>query len=517
MRGEPVRGGAYAGGGVTSGVRRVVVVGRDAALWLTALALHRALGRTGVAVEAVELPSLLREVDVYSAVPSLAGLHRLLGFDEAALLRACSGVPVLGQRFAGWSRSHPDFIHAYDTGRIAFDDVDFLQYWISARGQGLKVAFEDFSPGAAAAKQGRVAAPDAGPGALPPPASGRHLDAKAYADFAKRRALAGGVMHRSGMLASVDRMGDRIAAMTLEGGDAVTGDLFIDASGSEAALIGDMPGAEFESWSEWLGVDRVVASSAPALRPMPAFAQIAAFSAGWIGLFPLRDRTGVIMSFKSGPLSDEDMLRAAAGITGLRPEGDAVAAPLAPGMRRRSWIGNCVAIGDAAAALEPLDAVQLHFIHVGISNLVALFPVSSDRMPEAQAYSDAVARHASNVRDFQIAHYRLNGRVGEPFWDGARAAVGPPGLDAKIGLFASRGLVSLYDDEAFQEQNWAANFIGHGLIPRAHDPLVDRMPPEEQIESIKRLLGSIAHEVRTMPTIEAYPAAGAAPYPARPA
>ena len=505
---------------MTSGVRRVVVVGRDAALWLTALALHRAFGRTGVEVEAVELPSLLQDVDIYSAVPSLAGLHRLLGFDEAAMLRACSGVPVLGQRFAGWSRSHPDFIHAYDTQRIAFDDVDFLQFWISARREGLTVAFEDFSPAASAAKQGRVAAPGAAPGALPPPAAGYHLDAVAYAGFAKRRALAGGVTHRSGTLASVDRADDRIAAVALEGGDAVTGDLFVDASGAEAALIGGMPGAEFDSWGEWLGVDRVVAISAPALRPLPAFAQIAAFSAGWIGLFPLRDRTGVVMSFKSGPLSDEDMLRAAAGVTGLRLEGDAVAAPLAPGMRRRSWVGNCVAIGDAAVALEPLDAVQLHFIHVGVSNLVALFPVSADRMPEARAYDAAIARHASNVRDFQIAHHRLNGRAGEPFWDGARAAAGPPGLDAKIGLFASRGLVPLYDEEAFQEQSWAASFVGHGLIPRGHDPLVDKMPPAEQIESIKRLLGSIAQDVRAMPTVEAYLTAIAAPRPsqsARPA
>ena len=216
------------------------------------------------------------------------------------------------------------------------------------------------------------------------------------------------------------------------------------------------------------------------------------------------------MAYRSGALSDEDMLRAAAGLTGMRPDGEAVATPFAPGMRR-SWIGNCVSVGDAAVALEPLDAVQLHFVHVGLSNLVALFPTSRGRMPEANAYGDALERHARGVRDFQIAHYRLNARVGEPFWDRARAAAGPPGLDAKLGLFAARGLVALYEEEAFQEQNWAASFIGHGLIPRAYDPLVDRLPADEQVDRLRGLLGAIAREVNAMPTVEAYLGAGAKP------
>lgn len=483
----------------TRRVERVVIVGRDAAAWLTALGLQRAVGGTGVSVEVVELPSLLHAADVYSAVPSLAGLHRLLGLDEA-LPDACSGVPVGGQRFAGWSPPHPDFIHAYDTQRMAFDDLDFLQFWIRARGEGLRVAYEDFSPAASAAKQGRMGGEA---GMLAPLARGFHLDAPAYVRSVRAHALRSGVGHIAAGLAAVERDGTCIRSVTTDDGRTIAGDLFIDASGAEAALIGASPGGVWESWGAWLGVDRVLATSAPVLRPLPAFAQISAFRAGWVGLFPLADRTGVVAAYDSERVSDDEMARIATSMSGLRPGGEAVTTPFAAGMRR-SWIGNTVAIGEAAVACEPLDAVQLHVVHVGISNLVGLFPATADRMPEADAFSAAVASHARGVRDFQIAHYRLNGRMGEPFWDRARDGEGPSSLHAKLALFASRGLVALYDDEAFQEQNWAAILIGHGLIPRSYDPLVDKVPPDEQIDRMRGLLGTIAQEVRAMPTVEAH-------------
>ncbi|MBW8860171.1 MAG: tryptophan 7-halogenase, partial [Caulobacter sp.] len=73
----------------------------------------------------------------------------------------------------------------------------------------------------------------------------------------------------------------------------------------------------------------------------------------------------------------------------------------------------------------------------------------------------------------------------------------------KLDLFGARGAVALYEDETFQEENWISILIGHGLIPRSHDPQADAMPAEEQIQSFKRMLGFIAAEVREMPSIEA--------------
>lgn len=482
-------------------VERVVIVGRDAAAWLTALSLQRAVGGTGVKVTVVELPSLLGAADVYAAVPSLAGLHSLLGLDEIEVLAGSAGVPVLAQRFANWARAKPPFLHGYDTRRPAIRDIDFLQFWVKARSEGLKVELEDFSIAAAAAKQGRSAIEGDGAAVSTTVASGYHLDARGYVEVVRARALRAGVAVVSGRLGAVGRDGARILSVTLEEGRVVEGDLFVDASGAEAALIGAMPGADFEPWTRWFGADRLMVASGPRLRPLPAHSQIAAFASGWLGLYPLKHRTAIVAVYDSRIQSDGQMLEAIPVLSGLMVEGEATVGPITPGARP-AWRGNCVAIGEAAVVLEPLDAVQLHLIHLGITHLIALFPVSAEGMPEAEAYNRGFASHVANVRDFQLAHYRLNQRFDEPFWDRARDMETPAGLRAKLDLFGARGRVALLEDESFQDQNWTSILVGHGLIPRSYNPLVDAVPAEEQIGKVRSLLAVVADEVRSMPELE---------------
>jgi len=489
---------------VTRRIEKVVIVGRDAAAWLVALGLQRAVGQTGVKVQVVELPSLLQPVDFYPALPSLAGLHALLGVPEAAMLKACRGVPTLGQRFVGWGGEGSSFVHAYDIQRPAIEQIDFLQYWVKARGQGLKIALEDFSLAAAAAKQGRLSDTPAGPDTLAGFQPGYHLDALRYVRFLRGGALAAGVEHRPATLDAIRREGDRITAIVLHDGTEIGADLFVDATGAEAALIGQMPGAEVTSWGEWLGCDRILAASAPVLRPLPAFGQVTALRNGWVGLYPLQDRTALIASYAADGTSDQDVLAEAAAAARVPVSGDVVVSSFEPGIRARPWVGNCVAVGAAAVGLEPLDAVQLQIVQIGLSNLVALWPVEADTMPEAPLYGAAMASHAANLRDFQIAHYRLNRRAGQPFWDRARDAGGPASLQAKLSLFGSCGQVPLYDDESFLAQNWSAVFVGHGLIPKSYNPAVDAVPPQEQMESFQKLLHVIAEEVRAMPTVETW-------------
>jgi tryptophan halogenase len=76
-----------------------------------------------------------------------------------------------------------------------------------------------------------------------------------------------------------------------------------------------------------------------------------------------------------------------------------------------------------------------------------------------------------------------------------------------MAIFASRGRIASYDDETFVDQSWASSFIGHGLLPRSYDPLVDTVPEEEQMAKFQSLLQTIAKEVTAMPTVREYLAA----------
>ncbi|MDB5475759.1 MAG: hypothetical protein JWP49_1270 [Phenylobacterium sp.] len=492
---------------MTRPIAKVVVVGRDAAAWLTALGLQRAFGRTGVQVQVVELPSLLSPVDAYMSLPSLAGLHRILGVDEAQLIAACSGLYALGQRFANWSAGRPPFLHAYDTQPVGLNNVDLIHYWVRGRAEGLKLDFEEFSLGAAMAKQGRM--PPAGEPAqgFAQPAHGYHLDALAYVRLLREQALRMGVVGVASGLGEIEVEGERIVSLTLSDGSLVQADLFVDASGAHGALIERLPGAGFEPWSQWLACDRVLVASGPRLDPAPAYSQIAAFRGGWIGLYPLQDRTAIVCCYDSAGTSDEDLLASLPVLTGLTLQGEAVAAPFRAGRRPGAWVGNCVAIGDAAVALEPLDAAPLHLVQTGLSLLISLFPVDADEMAEAKAYNARLAAHARNLRDFQIAHYKLNQRRDDAFWDRARDTPAPDELAYKLRLFAGRGRIALYDDETFQPSSWTSIFVGHGLIPQDHDPLVGLVTPQEQIQQLQNMLRFIAAEVTAAPTLQSQLAA----------
>ena len=52
-------------------------------------------------------------------------MHRLLGIDEARLLSAIGGVPMVGQRYANWSKGAPPFLIAYDDEPPSGGDLPF--------------------------------------------------------------------------------------------------------------------------------------------------------------------------------------------------------------------------------------------------------------------------------------------------------------------------------------------------------------------------------------------------------
>ena len=482
-------------------VRNVLVVGRDAGAFVTALAIQRSLGRTGVRVQLLELPSSLKPVDVYTALPALHGLNRMLGLEEEEVLAACAGVPVMAQRFSNWGRGRRPFLIGYDTPAGGAASVGFFQYWLKAKAEGLRVELEDFSLAAAAAKQRRIPSAHAPAGPLSA-APGYHLDAAGYVALLRRSALREGVEIASGAIAEAVSGAGGIEEIRLKGGGRIQADLYVDATGAEAALIGRLS-ADFTSWAEWLPCDRILAASGNRLSPLPAFSDISAFKAGWIGLHPLQDRTAVVACYSSRDCPDgeiSDLLPILAGI----PLGqDAFVSPFRTGIRERAWVGNCVAIGESAVGLEPLSSVQLHLIHLAVSHLISMFPADAENMLEAVPYNRSFHAHAANLRDFQAAHYKLNRRFDEPLWDRVRQAAGPPALEEKIRLFATRGMVPLQEEETFQEESWTALLSGHGVTPRGYDPRVDLLGQEQHMDRIQQRLRAIGAQVQAMPTVEA--------------
>lgn len=483
-------------------VEQVVIVGADAPAWMAGAAIQASLGGASVRVRVIELPSLLQPVDVYSVLPALAGFHRRLGIDERLLFSVCKALPIMGQRFSNWSGAGAPFIHGYDWPSPRGAGFGFTQLWIRGRQEGLRAGFENFSLGAMAAKAGRVPTPVEN--AELSATFGYNIDATSYSALLRHLAIRAGVEPKAAMVSDVEVQGDRITGITLADGERVEADLFVDASGPQAILIGRMAGAELESAREWLPCDRMLIASGKGLQPHPGFSQITAFRQGWVGLFPLKDRTAVTAAYDSREISDQTMLDRLPILASLPISGDCVVSNLTNAIRKRAWVGNCVAVGESAFSLEPLDAVQLHIAHHCISQLMSLFPVAADDFLEAEIYNRIICRAATNVRDFQAAHYKLNRRFDEPLWDRCRDVPAGQTLERKLEVFSARGRVPLYDDESFSEEDWESLFIGHGLIPQSHDPRVDAIPEQELIATVQNRLQTIAELVASMPAVDEF-------------
>ncbi len=497
---------------MTRRIRDVVIVGADAPAWMAACAIQLSLRGAGVRVNVIEVPSLLQPVDVYSALPTLAGFNHQLGIGEELLFATCQALPMMGQRFSNWSGAGTSFLHGYDFPSPAAAGLSFTQSWIKGRHNGLRAAWESFSTGAMMAKAGRV--PDGLQGVEPGCGYGYNLDARSYSALVKQAAIQRGVEWKRAEVGDIELKDDRIAALILAGGERLEADLFVDASGPRALLIEQMPGATWESWRDWLPCDRMLTASARLLQPYPGFSEISAFPNGWAGLFPLQGRTAVAAAYDSREVTDSDMLGELSARAGLAISGEAIVSPLDQGTRGQCWIGNCVAVGDSAFALEPLDAGALHAAHYCISQLITLFPVEQERFPEADLYNRIIRQAAVNLRDFQAAHYKLNRRFGEALWDRRRESAVPPSLQRKLELFAARGRVPLYDDETFEEEGWESLFIGHGLLPESCDPRVNEIPEQRQIAMVQGKLETVAGLASAMPSVGEFLSRSAAPNPA---
>src|SRR6478609_1806891 len=131
-------------------------------------------------------------------------------------------------------------------------------------------------------------------------------------------------------------------------------------------------------------------------------------------------------------MSDDE----AAAILLANLDGEAMAEPrtirFVPGIRRKSFVRNVVAIGLSSGFIEPLESTSIHLIQTGINRLLELLPGGPVSERARDDYNARFDREIESIRDFVILHYHANQRVGEPFWDMVRTMALPDSLKHRI-------------------------------------------------------------------------------------
>ena len=121
-----------------------------------------------------------------------------------------------------------------------------------------------------------------------------HFDASLFARYLRTIAEAHGVERTEGKVNLVALQSDTgfIRALTLESGEQVEADLYIDCSGFRGVLIEGALHTGYEHWNHWLPCDRAAAVPCQRTGALSSFTRVTAKAAGWQWRIPLQHRIG---------------------------------------------------------------------------------------------------------------------------------------------------------------------------------------------------------------------------------
>jgi tryptophan halogenase len=485
-------------------IGRIIIVGGGTAGWMTAAALSRL--RSGREVDVIVVESeAIGTVGVGEAtIPPFVEFNQLLEIDEAEMMAAVQGSFKLGIQFLNWSKPGASYIHPFGSYGYEMHGISFPHVWHKYRQAGDKRPIQVFNLETMAAHFGRFSrTQDYARDDLPPTNYAYHLDAGRYAKYLRGYAEKRGAVRREGKVVDVALDGETgfVTTLTLDSGERIEGDLFIDCSGFRGLLIEQALQTGYDDWRHYLPCDRAVALPCPredGSGPMP-YTRATAHSAGWQWTVPLQLRNGNGHVYCSEYMGDDEALDILLGNLAGKPTADPNFLRFVTGRRKKFWNRNVVALGLAAGFMEPLESTSIHLIMTGVNKLIALLNLDGVTQAQEDAFNRLTAREYARIRDFLVLHYNATERTDSDFWNHCRTMAVPDTLTEKIELFKSNGQIFREEDELFTETSWAAVMMGQGIAMGGHNVMADTLPEPATRKEIDEMEQSIRHVVSQMP------------------
>ncbi|MGH6613991.1 tryptophan halogenase family protein [Sphingomonas sp.] len=475
--------------------RRIVIAGGGTAGWMAAAAIARTMGRT-VDLTLVESDAIGTIGVGESTIPPLAIYNRLLGINEAEFMRATQATFKLGILFDNWKEPGHRYFHSFGyTGKDHWS-AGFQHFWLYAREKGYEQSYDDYCLEVIAALQGKFAH-------LPDDAMNYayQLDSTLYAKFLRTMAETDGTKRVEGRISQVELDGERgdIAALVLDSGTRIEGDLFVDCTGFRALLIEQTLHAGYDDWTHYLPCDSAIALQTENVGPAVPYTRAMAHDAGWQWRIPLQHRSGNGLVYCSRYLSREDALERLLG----NIEGEVLTEPnflrFQAGARRRQWHRNCVAIGLSSGFMEPLESTSIHLIQRAVLRLLRMMPQGNISERDIAEFNDQQNDDMLQIRDFLVLHYKATDRRDSPFWRYCATMPIPDTLAQKIELFRETGRVFRKNEELFAENSWVQVMMGQGIMPRAYHPIAEKLRDDELEKFLGTLRSNVTRTVATLP------------------
>ncbi len=400
--------------------KHIIIVGGGTAGWMSACLLHHAWSDQNCRITLVESQDIGTIGVGEGSTPYLRQFFRKLGISENEWMPACDATYKCGIRFPGWSTHagyesyfHPFFSHLdAKTGPFFFDHCERRR-----RGENLTVNPTDYFVSSLLAEGHR--APIADSQVAAEVDYGYHFDAGLLGKYLRTWAKARGVNHCIATVANFkqDESGNITDINTQEGMN-LQGDFFVDCSGFAGLIMQKTLKEDFIPFNSNLFNDRAVAISTPTpeTQALPSETVSSALSNGWAWRIPLTSRFGNGYVYASEFISEEEAERELREHLGPEAQGQqARHLKMRVGRIENHWRNNCLAIGLSQGFVEPLEATALMLVQLSLEHFIKRYQVGRLH-DQQQAYNHRINTFFEGIRDYIVAHYKLNSRDDSAYW-----------------------------------------------------------------------------------------------------
>ncbi len=267
--------------------------------------------------------------------------------------------------------------------------------------------------------------------------------------------------------------GEGITALITTEGGRITGDLYVDASGFRSELLGKALKEPYISYADTLFCDRAVIGGWDRTpdEPILPYTVAETMDSGWCWRI---DHARVIHRgyvYSSAFASDEEALLEFTRKNPRVNPAETSVVRFRSGRYERSWVGNVVAVGNAAGFVEPLESTALQVMCVECSTLAdSLMDSLCEPTPTLRKlYNRYNGDQWDDIRNFLAVHYKFNTRYDTPFWRSARAAVALHGARdivdwySENGPSALAGVTLVHPSNSFKMDGFLALLVGQAV------------------------------------------------------
>jgi tryptophan halogenase len=178
---------------------------------------------------------------------------------------------------------------------------------------------------------------------------------------------------------------------------------------------------------------------------------------GWRWELAGREGRQALLGVPAGASDD-----AIAAALGSEP---ATIVPFAPGRAEAAWLGNVIALGSAAAEIEPLGGIAQDLAHRQLALLLELLPGRTVDPAERAEFNRRSALMADRAGDWLAAHYAAPAPTAQfPVLDLS------PELFRTLDQFTRRGRLPFFEDAPMLVQEFSALLQAIG-VPAGEGPL----------------------------------------------